>query len=104
VTHTEHNEHAEAMEKKNARPFSSYLAIWLGLLILTGLTVTVAVLNLGGFSVLGAIVIAAVKSSLVVLFFMNIKYEDRVFKMMLALAIFILMVILLLTFADVSYR
>lgn len=94
----------ETMETKNPRPFSTYILIWLSLLMLTGVTITVAGLNLGTLSVLGAIVIAAVKSTLVVLYFMHIKYEDRVFKMMLGLAIFTLVVILVLTFADVSYR
>jgi len=94
----------EKMEKKNVRPFSTYLVIWLGLLMLTGVTVTVSGLNLGQWSVLGAIIIAAVKSTLVVLFFMHLKYEDRVFKIMLGLAIVTLAVIMVLTFVDVSFR
>ncbi len=92
------------MEKKNPHPFSTYLLIWLGLLVLTSVTVTVAGLNLGQLSVLGAIVIAAVKSTLVILFFMQIKYEDRVFKVMLGVAVATLTVIMVLTFADVSFR
>jgi cytochrome c oxidase subunit 4 len=72
--------------------------------VLTGVTVTVAGLNLGNLSVLGAILIAAVKSTLVVLFFMHIKYEDRVFKIMLGAAIIMLVVIMVLTFVDVSFR
>lgn len=91
-------------EKKNSHPFSTYLLIWFGLLVLTGLTVTVAGLNLGNLSILGAILIAAVKSTLVVMFFMHIKYEDRVFKIMLAVAVCTLVVILLLTFVDTSFR
>lgn len=91
--------------KKHAvRPFSTYITIWLGLLVLTGVTVTVAGLNLGQLSVLGAIAIAAVKSTIVVMFFMHIKYEDRVFKIFLGVAVATLVVILVLTFADVSYR
>lgn len=89
---------------QNIHPFSTYILIWIGLLILTVFTVTVAGLNLGNLSVLGAILIAAVKSILVVLFFMHIKYEDRVFKIMLGVAIITLMVIMLLTFIDVSFR
>jgi cytochrome c oxidase subunit 4 len=89
---------------KNIKPISTYILIWFGLLVLTGVTITAAGLNLGTLSVMAAIVIAAVKSTLVVLFFMHIKYEDRVFKMMLGLAIFTLMVIMVLTFADVSFR
>jgi cytochrome c oxidase subunit 4 len=91
-------------EKQNIHPFSTYLSIWFGLLVLTGVTVTVAGLNLGNLSVLGAILIAAVKSTLVVLFFMHIKYEDRVFKIMLGVAIITLVVIMVLTFIDVSFR
>jgi cytochrome c oxidase subunit IV len=90
--------------KKNIHPFSTYLLIWFGLLVLTGVAVTVAGMNLGNLSVLGAILIAAVKSTLVVLFFMNIKYEDRVFKIILAVAIFTLVVIMLLTFVETSFR
>lgn len=94
----------EAIKKKNQRPISTYILIWFGLLVLTGVTITAAGLNLGTLSILAAIVIAAVKSTLVVLFFMHIKYEDRVFKMMLGLAILTLVVIMVLTFADVSFR
>jgi len=89
---------------KNIHPYSTYLLIWFGLLVLTGVTVTVAGLNLGNLSVLGAILIAAVKSTLVLLFFMHLRYEDRVFKIMLGIAIITLMIIMVLTFADVSFR
>lgn len=92
------------MEKKNVKPFSTYILIWLGLVMLTGVTVTVAGVNLGGLSVMGAIAIAAVKSTLVVLFFMHIKYEDKVFKLMLGVAVLTLAIILILTFVDVFYR
>ncbi len=86
------------------RGVSTYLMIWFGLLVLTGVTVTVAGLNLGNLSVLGTILIAAVKSTLVVWIFMHIKYEDRVFKIMLGVAIITLVVIMVLTFVDVSFR
>jgi len=91
-------------QKKNIHPFSTYLLIWLGLLVFTGLAVTISGLNLGNLSVLGAIVIAAAESTLVVLFFMHIKYEDRIFKIMLGVAVCILVVILLLTFINTSFR
>jgi cytochrome c oxidase subunit 4 len=94
----------ETMEKKNHTPFSTYIMIWFGLVMLTGITVTVAMLKLGSLSIFGAIAIATVKSTLVVLFFMHIKYEDKVFKAMLWLAIVVLAVIMLLTFADTVYR
>jgi len=104
TSHDESHEQSHEPVKKNIRPFSTYIVVWLGLLVLTGLTVTVAGLNLGSLSILGAIAIAAIKSTLVVLFFMNIKYEDRIFKIMLAITILTLMVIMVLTFADTAFR
>lgn len=92
------------MEQKMERPLSTYVTVWLSLLVLTAVTVTVAGLDLGQWSVLGAIAIALVKATLVLLFFMHIKYEDRVFKVMLAVAVVTLTVIMLLTFVDTSYR
>ena len=92
------------MEKKLERPLSTYVAVWLVLLVLTAVTVTVAGLDLGQWSVFGAIFIALVKAALVLLFFMHIKYEDRVFKAMLSLAVVTLTVIMVLTFMDISYR
>jgi len=92
------------MEKKNNFPFSTYILVWTGLLLLTVLTVTVASLKLGGFSVYGAILIAAVKSSLVLLIFMKIKYEDKVFKIMVAVVIVMFTVIISFTFLDTALR
>ena len=92
------------MEKKNNYPFSSYILVWLGLLLLTVLTVTVASLKLGAFSVYGAILIAAAKSSLVLLIFMKIKYEDKVFKIMVAIVIVMFTVIVSFTFLDIAFR
>jgi cytochrome c oxidase subunit 4 len=95
---------AQEKNVKNVRPVTAYVLVWLALVVLTGVTVTVAGLNLGNLSVLGAILIAAAKSSLVVWFFMHIKYEDRVFKIMLGVAVLTLAIIMLLTFVDVSFR
>ncbi|MGE5340527.1 MAG: cytochrome C oxidase subunit IV family protein [Candidatus Omnitrophota bacterium] len=94
------------MKKKirNIHPFSTYVSTWIGLVMLTGLTVTISGLSLGRFSVLGCILIAAIKSTLVIWFFMNIKYEDAVFKIMLGVALLTLVTIFLLTFADVAFR
>ena len=94
----------EKNHTKNIHTYSTYLLIWFALLVLTGVTVTVAGLNLGNLSVLGAILIAAIKSTLVIWFFMHIKYEDRMFKIMLGVAIITLVVIMVLTFVDTSLR
>ena len=85
-------------------PLSRYLTVWIALLLLTALTITVASLHLGAFSVMAAIVIATVKGTLVLMYFMNLKYEERLFRVMLLVAVFTLATILVLTFADVLLR
>ncbi len=58
----------------------TYVIIWVMLLALTGITITVAGMHLGRFSTLTALVIASIKASLVLWFFMHLKYEKRLFK------------------------
>ena len=58
-----------------------YLTIFAILLVLTGVTTGVAFIDLGVFNPIIALAIACVKASLVVLFFMHIKYSSRLLKM-----------------------
>ena len=92
------------MEKKQSLPFGTYIMVWLGLLVFTGVTVTAAGLHFGQWSALAAILIATVKSCLVLFYFMHLKYESAVLKLMLTVALLVLAVILILTFVDVSFR
>jgi len=93
------------MEKQHTIiPLGKYVLIWLALLVLTAATVTAAGLHFGQFTILAAIAIATIKGTLVLMYFMHLKYEDRVFIIMLMLALFTLAVIMVLTFIDVSFR
>jgi cytochrome c oxidase subunit 4 len=92
------------MERNHSVPLGTFFMIWFGLLVLTGVTVTVAGLHLGEMSIVSAILIATVKGALVLFYFMNLMFEKRIFKVMFAIALLTLTVILLLTFVDVSFR
>lgn len=85
-------------------PLGTYVMIWLALLVLTAATITAAGLHFGNFSVLAAITIATIKGALVLLYFMHLKYEERVFKLMLGVALATLTIIMVLTFVDVAFR
>jgi cytochrome c oxidase subunit 4 len=82
----------------------TFVAVWVALLTLTALTVTVARSNLGAFSTFTAIVIASIKAGLVLWFFMHLKYEKRLLKLLLLVPIITLAVIIGMTFIDVWYR
>ena len=85
-------------------PPKVFVTVWLALLCLTAVTVTVARMDLGAGSTLTAIVIASVKAGLVLWFFMHLKYERMLFKVLLLVPVATLAVIIGLTFVDVLYR
>ncbi|MBI2898845.1 MAG: cytochrome C oxidase subunit IV family protein [Planctomycetes bacterium] len=93
------DEHAE---EHPPVPYGVFLLVWLSLLCLTAVTVSVAGMHLGKWNVFAALGIATVKVLLVLAFFMHLKYEDRLFKAMFALAVVILAIIIGLTFVDWS--
>jgi cytochrome c oxidase subunit 4 len=82
----------------------TYIAVWLGLLALTALTIKAALLQLGALGMLANLLIASSKASLVIWFFMHLKYEKRLLKLMLLIPIATLTIIIGLTFIDVWYR
>lgn len=84
--------------------FGTYIMVWLTLLLFTGLTVTVAGMNLREFAIVAAILIAAIKSSLVLNYFMHLKYESAFFRNLVFVVIFTLAIIIGLTFTDISFR
>jgi cytochrome c oxidase subunit 4 len=77
---------------------------WLALLALTALTVGITRLELGGCKVLGALAIACVKAGLVIAVFMHMKYEGRLLRWLLFLALVTLAIFIGFTFFDVLYR
>ncbi|MEJ2636030.1 MAG: cytochrome C oxidase subunit IV family protein [Calditrichia bacterium] len=84
--------------------YGTYVMVWLALLLLTGLTVTVAGVNLRDFAIAAAIFIAAFKTVLVMNYFMHLKYESALFRNMVFISIFTLAIIIGLTFIDISFR
>ena len=90
--------------EEHSLSYTPYLLIWVSLLALTSITVTVAGLNLGNYTLLVAMGIAAIKSTLVINVFMHIKSEDPIFKVFIAISIFTLLIIFMLIFFDYLYR
>jgi cytochrome c oxidase subunit 4 len=76
-----------------------------GLVILTGITVSMAGMNLGLFSIVIVLAIAAIKSGLVLSYFMHLKYETGLlFKLMIPIVLAVLTIFIGLTFSDVAFR
>jgi len=81
-----------------------YFSVFAALILLTALTTGVAFIDLGAFNTVAALAIAVVKASLVVLFFMHLKYTPGMTRITLAAAVGWLAILLVLTFADLHTR
>ncbi len=81
-----------------------YLAIWASLLFFTALTVAVSYLELGVFNAVAAIAIAVIKSTLVVLFFMHVRYSSKLTKLTVFSGIFLFLVLITMTLTDYISR
>ena len=75
-----------------------YRNVLLSLLVLTGITVWVSQIDLGGVgNIVVGLLIAVIKASLVVLFFMHLKYEARWWA---GLVIFPLVLVMIIIFSN----
>ncbi|HEV3151914.1 MAG TPA: cytochrome C oxidase subunit IV family protein [Acidobacteriaceae bacterium] len=82
-----------------------YIGIWLALLAGTLLTVIAAGIDLGPFNAVVALTIATIKATLVVLFFMHVKYaHEKLTKVVIISALFWLAILLALSMADYTTR
>jgi cytochrome c oxidase subunit 4 len=92
------------MEKANETAYGIYFAVWGGLLVLTGATVAVSYFDLGIFNVVAALLIASAKASLVALFFMHLKFENKLVWTFALVPIFFLALIVGGTLSDTLFR
>ncbi len=82
----------------------TFVLIWLALLVLTGVTIKAAQMRMGEWSILANLLIASTKASLVLWFFMHLKYEKMFFKLLFLVPIATITIIIGLTFFDIWYR
>jgi len=85
-------------------PISLYVAIWAALMVGTGLTVFAASVELGIFNIVVALLIATIKGTLVVLFFMHLRYSTKLTMITVVAAIFFLLIMFSLSMTDYLTR
>jgi cytochrome c oxidase subunit 4 len=81
-----------------------YVAIFLALLVLTAVTVGVTYINLGVFNLAVAMAIAVTKASLVILFFMHVKYSPKIIKVTVGMSFFFLAIMMIMVMSDYLSR
>ena len=82
-------------------PLRIYVTIFLALLVGTGLTVWAGFRDFPGqLNVIIALTIAVIKATLVVLYFMHVRYSSRLIWVVFTSALFWLVILFALTFSD----
>lgn len=95
--------HDEQKISTHTEGYGKYVLVWLGLIALTGITVTAAGIDLGRWVIITSLAIASVKSILVLNIFMHLRLEDRMFKIFVIVAVATLAVFISLTFFDYAF-
>ena len=85
-------------------PRKVYYVIFGTLMVLTGVTVAAAYVDLGPMNVVVAIVIACVKALIVVLYFMHVKFSTRLVKLTVIAGLYWMGILLALTLSDYLTR
>ena len=91
-------------DKQHMMSYSKLAIVLFTLLILTGVTVGVSYVDLGFFNVPVALGIACTKVTLVLLFFMHLKYEGKAITISFLSTICFLAIMISFTFWDVAFR
>jgi len=93
-----------AHEEHHIMSYAKLAMVLAALLLLTLLTIGVSYVHLGFLNVPVALAIASTKVTLVLLFFMHLKYEGTLIKMSFIAAVIVIAIMITFTFWDVAFR
>ncbi len=93
--HSEHTQHVAHIV-----PIRTYFLVFVALMFGTALTTGVAYIDLGTWNTVVALAIAFTKMSLVVLFFMHVKYNKGLTRIVIFGAFFWLAIMMTFTLSD----
>ena len=98
------NAHDEGGHEHHVVPLKTYYAIFGTLLLLTVITVAVSRFDLGPANMLVAMVVATIKASLVAMFFMQLRYDERLNAIVFVFGLVFVGLFFLFTTLDVFSR
>ncbi|HEX7585297.1 MAG TPA: cytochrome C oxidase subunit IV family protein [Prolixibacteraceae bacterium] len=91
-------------EKHHIVPYKVYFFILLALITLTFGSIGIVHINLGGYSVLGALIFSTIKSILVLTWFMHLKFDQPFLRVMVGFVALLFTVLIFITFLDYYFR
>ncbi len=85
-------------------PYKTFFLVWFALILLTGITVGVSYLDLKHLGFTVGLLIATIKCTLVLMYFMHMRWDRPVFIWFFIAAIGTYVIFVILTFADYAFR
>src|SRR3990170_1600596 len=85
-------------------PYRIYVLVWVTLMVLTVISVGVSYFHFGIFNIVVVLAVASVKASLVALYFMHLKYEDKITWVFALYPLGLLALLIGLSISDVFFR
>lgn len=84
--------------------YSLNLKVLLVLLLLTTISILAIKFHFGAFTVLVALLIASVKASIVLTYFMHLKFENLLLRLMVTGVFLLFAIVIVITFIDYYFR
>lgn len=85
-------------------PIRVYLAIFALLMVFTGITTAIAFVDLGPLNNVIMLTIAITKATLVILYFMHVRYSDKVVWLLAGSGFLWLAMMIVITMSDIMTR
>lgn len=91
-------------ENHHITPYGTHILILGALIVLTVVTVAITWTNLGVWNTTAAMLIAGAKAALVLFYFMHLKFDQKIYRIMVFLVLAVFAAVLILTFFDYLNR
>lgn len=96
--------HGHDHDEPHVLPISVYLGVFGTLMVLTAITVGVSFFDFGSFNTVIALLVATTKASMVALYFMHLRYDNKFNLIVLLSGLLFLVIFLVPTLTDVTTR
>lgn len=85
-------------------PLKTYILVWGALMVLTVLTVIISRFDFGPLNTLIAVLVATIKGTLVALYFMHLRYDNKFNLIILLGSLFFVVIFFVPTLIDLTTR
>jgi cytochrome c oxidase subunit IV len=103
-THGKGHDHHGDHDEPHVLPISFYLAVWGALVVLTAITVFVAHFDFGSMNTVIAMLVATIKASLVAMFFMHLRWDNKLNLVILLGSMMLVAIFFYPTLTDLTSR